>query len=120
MAFSATAAGLRNYVVFVFFSSQNTRDLNADRKAGHMTLATLVGPQSSCYVHTLLLLFPYVVTAVLASRTSLYFCIPMITIPYALNLGVACFEGEHSTLPHNIAMLDSAFGILFVISVFLK
>ena len=107
-------------VMCLCFLSQNTRDLNADRKAGHRTLAILVGPQSSCYVHTLLLLFPYVVTGLLASSTSLYFCIPVITIPFAFNLSVACFEGEYFTLPQNIVLLDSAFGILFVISVFLK
>ena len=104
----------------LFFSSQNIRDLNLDRQAGHRTLAILVGPQSSCYLHTLLLLFPYVVTGLLASWSSLYFSIPLITIPFAFNLSVACFEGEHFTLPLKIAMLDSAFGILYVISVFLK
>jgi len=110
------------FVLFTeaIFHSQNTRDLNSDRKAGHRTLAILVGPQSSCYLHTLLLLFPYVVTGLLASSTSLYFSIPVITIPFALNLSVACFEGDHLTLPQNIVLLDSAFGILYVISVFLK
>ena len=100
------------------FSSQNTRDIKADRKAGSRTLAVLVGLQCACYVHAFLLLFPYVVIVLLAAAISPFIYIPLITLPYALHLSVACFEGEHFTLPQKIAVLDSAFGILYTFSVF--
>lgn len=102
------------------FSSQNTRDLTSDGQAGYRTLAVLVGPKSACYLHTLLLLFPYVVVGFLAASLSMYFCIPLFTLPFALNLSVACFEGEHFTLPQKIAFLDSVFGMFYVLSVFLS
>lgn len=98
--------------------SQNTRDIKADRKAGFRTLAVLVGLQCACYLHAFFLLFPYVIIVLMAAALSPYIYIPLITLPLALNLSVVCFEGEHFTLPQKIALLDSAFGILYVLSLF--
>ena len=108
-------------VTFVCFSSsQNTRDLKSDSRAGYKTLAVLVGPQRACYLHTLFLLFPYVVVGLQTALLSLFFGIALLTLPFAFNLSVACFEGEHFTLPQKIAMLDSSFGILYVLSMYLS
>lgn len=102
------------------FHSQNTRDIKTDIRAGHRTLAVLLGPQHACYLHTLFLLFPYVVVGLQAAITSPYFGIALLTLPFAFNLSVACFEGEHFTLPQKVALLDSSFGILYLLSIYLS
>lgn len=103
---------------FVSFFSQNTRDIQTDRKAGIKTLAVLVGQQASCYLHAFFLLFPYVVIVLLGAALSPFIYIPSATLPFALSLSVSCFEGEYFTLPQKIAVLDLAFGILYVLSVY--
>ena len=105
------------FFFFVSFFSQNTRDIQTDRKAGIKTLAVLVGQQASCYLHAFFLLFPYVVIVLLGAALSPFIYIPSATLPFALSLSVSCFEGEHFTLPQKIAVLDLAFGILYVLSV---
>lgn len=102
------------------FHSQNTRDLKTDIRAGYRTLAVLVGPQRACYFHTLFMLFPYVIVGLQAATTSLYFGLTLLTLPFAFNLSVACFEGKHFTLPQKIAVLYASFGILYVFSMYLS
>lgn len=109
-------------IPFILFTeailhSQNTRDIQTDRKAGIKTLAVLVGQQASCYLHAFFLLFPYVVIVLLGAALSPFIYIPSATLPFALSLSVSCFEGEYFTLPQKIAVLDLAFGILYVLSV---
>lgn len=104
----------------VFSPSQNTRDLKTDIRAGYRTLAVLVGPQRACYFHTLFMLFPYVIVGLQAATTSLYFGLTLLTLPFAFNLSVACFEGKHFTLPQKIAVLYASFGILYVFSMYLS
>lgn len=111
---------LRRLTFVLFPSSQNTRDIKTDIRAGHRTLAVLLGPQHACYLHTLFLLFPYVVVGLQAAITSPYFGIALLTLPFAFNLSVACFEGEHFTLPQKVALLDSSFGILYLLSIYLS
>lgn len=103
-----------------FPPSQNTRDLKTDIRAGYRTLAVLVGPQRACYFHTLFMLFPYVIVGLQAATTSLYFGLTLLTLPFAFNLSVACFEGKHFTLPQKIAVLYASFGILYVFSMYLS
>lgn len=108
---------------FMFFTeailhSQNTRDINADRKAGSRTLAVTVGLQWACYLHAFFLLFPYVAIVLMAAASSPIVFTPLVTLPIALNLSAAGFQGEHFTLPQKIAGLDALFGVLYVFSLF--
>ena len=116
-AYSQAIAFNNKIFFFVSFFSQNTRDIQTDRKAGIKTLAVLVGQQASCYLHAFFLLFPYVVIVLLGAALSPFIYIPSATLPFALSLSVSCFEGEYFTLPQKIAVLDLAFGILYVLSV---
>ena len=78
----------------------------------------IVGLQCACYLHAFFLLFPYVIVVLMAAAFSPLVYISLVTLPLALNLSVACFQGEHFTLPQKIAGLDATFGILYVCSVF--
>lgn len=110
---------------FMFFTeailhSQSTRDIDVDRKAGSRTLAVIVGQHGACQLNSFFLLFPYVIIVLMATSCSPIIYIPLITLPFALNLCKACFQGKHFTLPKRIAFLDVLFGLLYVLSVFIS
>mgnify|MGYP000096730242 FL=1 len=77
-----------------------------------------VGRHFASHLQALFLLFPYLVLVSMAAASSPIFYLPLVTLPFALNLSVACFQGEHFMLPKKVARLDAVFGLLYVFSVF--
>lgn len=54
----------------------------------------------------------------MAAASSPVVYLPLMTLPFALNLSIACFQGEHFMLPKKVARLDAVFGLLYVLSIF--
>ena len=96
--------------------SNNTRDMETDRKAGAVTLAVLLGQQLSYVLYCLLLFTPYVICAVLAVNLSVRFVLPLLTLGKAFKLERAFREAKLFSLPKQTAKLNLAFGLLYIAS----
>ncbi|XP_067625025.1 ubiA prenyltransferase domain-containing protein 1 homolog [Eurosta solidaginis] len=98
--------------------SNNTRDAENDRKAGIVTLAILIGRTASHVLYALLLFTPYSVFVVYGLKYSLWFLLPLITVPKAFQIE-KCFRNEQtmSAVPRQTAKLNFFFGILYVVAI---
>jgi len=96
--------------------SNNTRDMEADKKAGAVTLAILLGHQLSYVLYCLLLFTPYVICTVLSVNLSVRFLIPLLTLTMAFKLERNFREGKLSNLPKQTANLNFIFGFLYILS----
>lgn len=99
--------------------SNNTRDAEADKKVGIVTLAILIGRTSSYILYALLLFTPYVMFVVLGVKYSGAFLIPMVTLPQAFKIEKQ-FRNEATLhgVPRQTAKLNLFFGILYVVACF--
>lgn len=98
--------------------SNNTRDVENDRKAGIVTLAILIGRTASHVLYALLLFTPYSVFVVYGLKYSLWFLLPLVTVPQAFQIEKR-FRNEHtmSAVPRQTAKLNFFFGILYVVAI---
>ncbi|XP_004530333.1 ubiA prenyltransferase domain-containing protein 1 homolog [Ceratitis capitata] len=98
--------------------SNNTRDADNDRKAGIVTLAILIGRTASHVLYALLLFTPYSVFVVYGLKYSLWFLLPLVTVPQAFQIEKR-FRNEHtmSAVPRQTAKLNFFFGILYVVAI---
>ncbi|KAF7993675.1 hypothetical protein HCN44_010270 [Aphidius gifuensis] len=97
--------------------SNNTRDLDNDKRAGIVTLAILIGHTASHLLYAFLLFTPYVTLAVLAFRYSLWFLLPLVTLKKAFKIEKQFRNpNEIQSVPKQTARLNMFLGILYVIS----
>lgn len=99
--------------------SNNTRDSEADQKVGIVTLAILIGRTASHVLYALLLFAPYTMFVVLAVKYSVWFLLPLITLPQAFRIEKQ-FRNINTLqrVPRQTAKLNFFFGILFVFAIF--
>lgn len=97
--------------------SNNTRDLETDSKAEIVTLAILIGKTASHLLYAFLLFTPYIMFVVASVRCSLWFLVPLLTLPRAFEIErrFQCPETMRS-VPRQTARLNFYFGMLYVIS----
>ncbi|XP_043493407.1 ubiA prenyltransferase domain-containing protein 1 homolog [Polistes fuscatus] len=97
--------------------SNNTRDLESDKKAGIVTLAILIGYTASHVLYAFLLFTPYITLVVLALRYSVWFLLPIITLPTAFKIEKQ-FRSPHmiQNVPKQTARLNIFLGILYVLA----
>ncbi|KAJ9575049.1 hypothetical protein L9F63_007784, partial [Diploptera punctata] len=94
--------------------SNNTRDMESDRHAGIVTLAILIGRTASHVLYAFLLFSPYILFVVLGLRHTIWFLLPLVTLPEAFRI-----EKEfrsHETIqkvPKKTAKLNLFFGFLY-------
>ena len=96
--------------------SNNTRDIQADKKAGAITLATLAGRQISYALYCVLLFTPYVICAVLSVNVSQRFMMPLLTVGLAFQLERDFRNGKLQLLPKKTAKLNLFFGMFYLVS----
>lgn len=98
--------------------SNNTRDLESDSKAGIVTLAILIGATASHVLYAFLLFTPYIAFVVFAMRYSLWFLLPLITLPSAFRLEKQSRQADAmNKVPKLTAKLNLYFGFLYVLAV---
>lgn len=97
--------------------SNNTRDLESDKRAGIVTLAILIGYTASHVLYAFLLFTPYITLVVLALRYSVWFLLPVITLPTAFKIEKQ-FRSPHmiQNVPKQTARLNMFLGILYVLA----
>lgn len=97
--------------------SNNTRDLETDSKAEIVTLAILIGTTASFLLFASLLFIPYIMFVVASVRCSLWFFLPMLTLPRAFEIErrFRCVETMRY-VPRQTARLNFYFAMLYMIS----
>ena len=97
--------------------SKHLREVEEDRRAGVVSLAILLGKQGSYFLFTLLLFLPYLVFAVFATQYSLFFGLPVLSMPYAFQLERLLREkGPSRAVTFRATILNAAVGVLFILS----
>jgi len=100
----------------------NVRDCEGDRRAGKTTLVVRFGRSSGVQEYALLLLASYATPIVLylLGWSSVWVCLPLLTLPWALLLFRSVVNDRGVTLNQTLAgtaKLLSAFGVLFAIGI---
>ncbi|XP_012258767.1 ubiA prenyltransferase domain-containing protein 1 homolog [Athalia rosae] len=97
--------------------SNNTRDLESDRRVGIVTLAILIGHTASHILYAFLLFSPYITFVVLALRYSVWFLLPLITLPAAFRIEKEFRSPDTiQRVPKQTAKLNMFLGILYVLA----
>jgi len=97
--------------------SNNTRDMESDRKAGIVTLAILIGHTASHVLYAFLLFTPYIILVVLALRYSAWFLLPLITLQAAFKIEKEFRNPQKiENVPKRTATLNMYLGVLYVIA----
>lgn len=98
--------------------SNNTRDMESDKLAGIVTLAIIIGHTASHILYAFLLFIPYIIFVVLAMRCSVWFLLPLVTLPSSFSIEKQLRNPETiQKVPKETAKLNLFFGFLYVLSV---
>nr|CAD7392944.1 unnamed protein product [Timema cristinae] len=98
--------------------SNNTRDLESDKGAGIVTLAIVIGHTASRVLYACLVFTPYIMFVVLGLRHSMWFFLPLITLPSAFRIEKHFRSADLiQEVPKKTAKLNLCFGILYVLAV---
>ncbi|XP_014216822.1 ubiA prenyltransferase domain-containing protein 1 homolog [Copidosoma floridanum] len=97
--------------------SNNTKNLDSDKKAGIVTLAILIGQTASHVLYAFLLFTPYVTLVVLALRYSNWFLLPLVTLPKAFKIEMS-FRNPRTIqeVPKKTASLNLYLGVLYIVA----
>lgn len=98
--------------------SHNIINSISNKNAGIFTLETLLGLTPSVILYGILIFIPYTLSYLLAIKYSVFFSLPMISIPYAQKIRMQLRNGDNiESIPKKTAILNYFFGILYVIAV---
>ncbi|XP_072162457.1 ubiA prenyltransferase domain-containing protein 1 homolog [Bemisia tabaci] len=98
--------------------SNNTRDLESDRRAKIVTLAIVLGHTLSHILYAFLLFTPYIIFVVLATRKLYWFLLPLVTAPRAFQIEKRFRNPETiQSVPRSTANLNLFFGLLYVLAI---
>lgn len=100
--------------------SNNTRDLETDKRSGIVTLAIYLGFTGSYLLYNLLIFVPYFVCLVMALKTSSAYLLPLLTVRMAFSLENDFRSHNLAQLPVKTAKLNLVFGLLYVVACFLS
>lgn len=99
--------------------SNNSRDLESDRKSGIFTIAIFLGFTASYVLYVLLIFVPYFVLLIMALKTKAYsLLLPLLTIQMGFDLEKDFRYRKMEQLPIKTAKLNLIFGIFYVVSCF--
>ncbi|KAF7239343.1 UbiA prenyltransferase domain-containing protein 1 [Varanus komodoensis] len=99
--------------------SNNTRDMESDRRAGIVTLAILLGPTLSYVLYNTLLFLPYLIFCVLATRYTISMALPLLTLPMAFSLERQFRSQSFVKIPQRTAKLNLLLGLFYVFAILL-
>ncbi len=95
---------------------KHVREMEADRRAGVLSLAVLLGKQGSYFLFALLLFVPYLVFVIWGTQYSLALGLPLLTMPYAFQMEKRLREhGPDRTVSTSAAKLNVGLSLLFVV-----
>ena len=97
------------------FHSNNTRDMEADKKTNIRTLAILVGKEISYFLYALFIFTPYIIFIAWGVNYSLFLMLPVLTLPGALQLERQFRAGKLYENPADTGRLNLFVGVLFAV-----
>ena len=99
--------------------SNNTRDLNEDKRSGICTIAIYLGYVGSYILFILLIFVPYLVFLAMSVKYDTNYLLPFVTIKLAFDLEKDFRRKKFEILPQKTAKLNLIFGLLYVVSIIL-
>ena len=96
--------------------ANNTRDLQADKNSGIITVAIFLGYKGSYILYVVLVFVPYLIFLVMSAKYDVNYLLPFLTIKLALDLENDFRNKKFDMLPLKTAKLNLIFGVLYVIS----
>ncbi|XP_017783291.1 PREDICTED: ubiA prenyltransferase domain-containing protein 1 homolog [Nicrophorus vespilloides] len=96
--------------------SNNTRDSEADKKVGIVTLAILIGHTASHFLYAFLLFTPYIMFVVATLKYSKWFLLPLVTLPSAFKIEKQFRSENIQNVPKETAKLNLFLGVLYVLA----
>ena len=99
--------------------TNNTRDMEPDRKAGIVTIAIMLGWTGSYLLFLLLLFIPYILLVQAGLHISKWMFLPVITIRQAFALERTFRSKDLTTIPQDMAKINFQMGILYVVAIVL-
>ncbi|KAL7636080.1 UNVERIFIED_CONTAM: hypothetical protein RMT77_013899 [Armadillidium vulgare] len=100
--------------------SNNTRDLEADKKAGIETLAIIIGLTASEVLYGVFLFAPFTIFIIWGLKYSLWLMLPIITLPEAFSIERHFRTTDKQSVPKRTAKLNIYMGLLYTVGVFLS
>jgi 1,4-dihydroxy-2-naphthoate octaprenyltransferase len=109
-------------LVALVLLANNIRDINHDREKGILTLAIVLGPRKGLLLYSLLVVLAYLAIVLMSIFGPLYMwsLIVLLSLPLALRLLRLMMKQVPSDADARTAQLDTAFGVLLVISLVLE
>ena len=109
-------------LVALVLLANNIRDIEHDRIRGIQTLAILLGPRYGLYVYMLFMITAYVGILIMAlsGTLTMWVLTIFITLPLAMKLIREMVNDIPDDADAQTAKLDTAFGLLLVMSLALK
>ena len=109
-------------LVALVLLANNIRDINHDREKGILTLAIVLGPRKGLLLYSLLVVLAYLAIVLMSIFGPLYLwsLIVLLSLPLALRLLRLMMKQVPSDADARTAQLDTAFGVLLVISLVLE
>lgn len=96
--------------------SNNTRDMENDRRANLVTVPIIVGPTCSYLIYVLFLFIPYIMFILFSLRCSVWFLLPLITLHRAFKIE-RNFRSKHlETVPSATAKLNVYLALFYIAS----
>ena len=94
--------------------------MDRDRRAGDTTLAVLIGRHNARVFYSFVILAPYVIILAFCVVRSYFYAIPLVTLPLALTLRLACYEDELTKLDQKTTILNVSMGLLYILAIHLS
>ena len=95
---------------------KHVRELEADKHAGILSLAVLLGKQGSYFLFAILLFVPYLVFVIWGTQYSLSLGLPLLTMPYAFQLERTLREqGPTRSVSIRAAKLNLILSLFFIV-----
>ena len=95
--------------------SNNTRDMEADKKTNVRTLAIIVGKEISYFLYAFFIFTPYIIFIAWGVHYSLPLTLPVLSLPGALQLERQFRAGKLYENPSDTARLTLFAGVLFAV-----
>jgi 1,4-dihydroxy-2-naphthoate octaprenyltransferase len=109
-------------LVALVLLANNIRDINHDREKGILTLAIVIGQRKGLLLYSLLVVLAYLAIVLMSIFGPLYLwsLIVLLSLPLALRLLRLMMKQVPADADARTAQLDTAFGVLLVISLVLE
>jgi 1,4-dihydroxy-2-naphthoate octaprenyltransferase len=109
-------------LVALVLLANNIRDINHDRDKGILTLAIVLGQRRGLWLYFFLLILAYLAIVLMSIFGPLYLwsLIVLLSMPLALRLLYQMMKQVPADADARTAQLDTAFGVLLVLSLVLE